>query len=90
MRIINTARHDYLFFLSCQQCRSVIFTAAAWGMPEASFQDMFNNHRDWCRCIVCLQHMAPLSHMVMDKARRERVMLLYGRAPKPGQIEIIA
>lgn len=93
MRILNTVRHghSYIFFLTCPACRyAAPVTAIAWDMPEAAFSEMFGNHRDWCRCVVCLQRLEAISYISLDKAQMKQAMLEHGLVPKPGRIEIIA
>lgn len=33
------------------------FGFIAWQMPEPTFREMLDNHRDWFRCTVCLDRM---------------------------------
>ena len=93
MRVLNTSHrgYGYLFHLWCPACPSALaVSAVAWMMPEGSFPEMLENHRDWCRCTVCLRPMEAIGHVPLDtKEKREIVVRYLGHEPKPGRIEII-
>ena len=90
MRIVNTVRHSYLFHMWCPACRSACFSAVAWGMPEAVFGDMFDNHREWCCCLVCLRPMPPIGFIPLDTQVKRVIAIKHlGCVPQPGSIKFI-
>jgi hypothetical protein len=94
MRILNTAqqsRQTFLFCVRCLQCPTPrVQYAVAWKVLEATFNEVLLNHKDWIRCVVCLQPMSVQGYATVLDARSERHIVAHlGHEPKPGRIEII-
>jgi hypothetical protein len=93
MRVLNTVqpKQTFLFCERCSQCPTPIgMWAVAWKVSETTFNEVLLNHKDWIRCVVCLQPMSVQGYATVLDARSERHIVAYiGCEPTRGTIRIV-
>ena len=93
MRMLNTARprQTFLFCVYCAACPTHLsMWVIAWKVPEATFDEMLLNRKDWLRCVVCLQPMTTQGQAIVLNAQLENDLIVHlGCEPKSGTIKIV-